>query len=488
MNFTDEIKNNHRKLSRCNADFLAFAEKNQAALKASSFFPVKSYQGEASVLNAWPTFINQQFRHHIEEVAVGIFQLIRSLPQRIFGNNAKKIAKYYNLPLDAVFYSLSLCNPGYVEHLFGRGDFALTESGLKCMEYNIASNLGGTDLTLWEPLYLATPIIQDFIKEYCVHIRPCRPVLPALFEHLAQAAKQLLKPRSLSSRLNIALLMDTPDDLPSFPHQNNLAQYTDYEKILATLFPGAQLKGNIFTCRLNQLTEKDNHLYYKDHQVAVLVDLTPVSLPLRFVQMAKLGRLVILNGPPATIMVNKANLALLSEHQNSTLFTPREQRLIQEVVPWTRKLQDTDALFHNQNVSLPEFTRSNRDKLIIKPTIEFGGAGVTVGRYTSQEKWQSAVYDALDSRACWLVQEFIETLPMMYQTGEKGCVEHDSVWGLFVFGQQYVDGMMRVMPRAGTSGVVNAKQGATVSKVIEVNELEEKEQESFDDDLAFDFS
>jgi hypothetical protein len=65
-----------------------------------------------------------------------------------------------------------------------------------------------------------------------------------------------------------------------------------------------------------------------------------------------------------------------------------------------------------------------------------------------------------------VVQDYVESLPYLYQCGEQGCAEHDLVWGFFAFGDVYGGGFLRMMPKGG-SGVVNAAQGASEGVIME---------------------
>ena len=62
-------------------------------------------------------------------------------------------------------------------------------------------------------------------------------------------------------------------------------------------------------------------------------------------EAVKKGNLVLCNGPVARIVSNKLNLALLSEHQDTDMFTLEERETIKKHIPWTRKIVDVDSAF-----------------------------------------------------------------------------------------------------------------------------------------------
>ncbi|MCP4153049.1 MAG: hypothetical protein GY757_35280 [bacterium] len=94
------------------------------------------------------------------------------------------------------------------------------------------------------------------------------------------------------------------------------------------------------------------------------------------------------------------------------------------------------------------------------------GEGVVIGKSVLQAQWEEHVAGALGA-GNWLVQEYVETPPLMYQLGD-GCALHESIWGLFAFGENFGGGFLRVMPVEGSSGVINTAQGARLSVLFEV--------------------
>jgi hypothetical protein len=72
----------------------------------------------------------------------------------------------------------------------------------------------------------------------------------------------------------------------------------------------------------------------------------------------------------------------------------------------------------------------------------------------------------------WVVQERIESVPLVYQDGAEGQAEHDVVWGLFAWGAPgFAGGYLRMLPRRPDGGmrVVNATQGASKGLIFEVD-------------------
>lgn len=486
MNIADYIKKDHEVLARTSVEFLDFVSRNPEALERSNFKAVDNYDDGAGKLQMWPTFVNQHTTRRLREAGVELMKLIRSLPRRFFNNDPQKIADYYNIPVETIYYGLAFTNEEHLKHLVGRGDYVFTADGLKCVEYNLVTGLGGWLISTWEKLYMETPIIAKFLDESGKTVTPCMKLMPALWNNLFNAGEKLLAPGI--DEFNIAFVFEKPhmEGLKSRHHDplNNklFKQHLESRKIS---------KGAQYLCHAGELVTREDGVYYNDIHVPVIVNYSSdaLDIPLRSKKLFDDGRLLVFNGVISVVLVDKLNMVLLSENQDNDLFNPAEKELIKELIPWSRRVGDITTTYNGQKVKLLDFIRENREKLVLKPTSELGGTGVFVGPNVSPEAWKNALEQALAGTSPWMVQEYAPPLSLMYQNGDNGYGVHDSVWGLFVFGDEYVDGFLRVMPRTGHDGVVNCKQGATVSKIMEV--VEEDQEESADDwndEMQFDFS
>jgi uncharacterized circularly permuted ATP-grasp superfamily protein len=109
----------------------------------------------------------------------------------------------------------------------------------------------------------------------------------------------------------------------------------------------------------------------------------------------------------------KTFFAVLTDERNASLFSSRERELIARHVPWTRVVADEKTGWHGAPVQLLAHIRQQRENLVLKPSDEYGGAGVTLGWETGESAWDAAVQNALNSgkpgasESCWIVQERI---------------------------------------------------------------------------------
>ena len=120
------------------------------------------------------------------------------------------------------------------------------------------------------------------------------------------------------------------------------------------------------------------------------------------------GAVCVANNFRCKIPHVKAFFAVLADEQNGSLFSPSERDLIRKHIPWTRVVADVKTTLHGQPIELLAFIREGRENLVLKPSDEYGGSGVTLGWETSEPAWDEAIERALRAdNGRWIVQERI---------------------------------------------------------------------------------
>jgi uncharacterized circularly permuted ATP-grasp superfamily protein len=115
----------------------------------------------------------------------------------------------------------------------------------------------------------------------------------------------------------------------------------------------------------------------------------------------------------------KSFFAVLTDEAHAGRFSPEEQAVIRAHVPWTRVVAERRTRTSTgQDVDLVAFARDHRERLVIKPTDDFGGHGVMLGWEAEASAWEGALQTALTAPAgTWIVQERIpirrEPFPMV---------------------------------------------------------------------------
>jgi len=468
MNITPAVKEAHEALSPCNIAFLDYAKKNPLCLQRSQFEEIVKWKHPASAtkenLQPWPIFIGRRTRNEFEEASAKVFNLIKSVHRRLFSNDPTRISRYYALSEDFVQFCLDGISEEHMNGLVGRGDFLITPSGLKCIEFNASSSLGGWELPVWEPMYLRNPLISEFVKSHRIKIIN-KNLLYILFEHLIDST---LKWFPGEDEINIVISVYSREILAA---TSTLEEQFSRQFMNALQFNNKtkRLKGKlIFSC-FDQLNVANRTLYYGDKRIHTLLHGYTGDIPFDILTLFKLKNLLIYNGPVFRIVSNKFNLSVLSEHEDSDLFTAEERKTIKKYFPWTRKVIDGAATYRGEKINLENFILGNKDKLVLKPSIGYGGTDVYNGLYTPQSQWRALVSQALRQER-WVVQERIESQPFLFQWGENGCAEFEAAWGMMTFGYRYGGVLLRILTREKSKGVINVHQGAEVPVVFEVEE------------------
>lgn len=119
----------------------------------------------------------------------------------------------------------------------------------------------------------------------------------------------------------------------------------------------------------------------------------------------------------------KAFFAVLTDEQNAGMFSFDEREMIRRHVPWTRVVADVQTAHYGEHIELLSFVRRERNKLVLKPSDEYGGSGVTLGWETDERAWDEAIGKAISaSGGAWIVQERIpirrEVYPWVQPNGE----------------------------------------------------------------------
>ncbi len=438
----------HARLSRASEAFLEYALSRPEVQERRSFELLAQQSSFAPFpLHPWPVFVDRARVAEHERVTVGLCRLVKSLPRRVFGNDPERVREFYDL--DSVGLAKSMLeHPTGIESALGRGDFLDTPAGLQCLELNMVSHLGGWQAPLWAEACLRVPVIQEFLRREGLRVE-CRNTIELLFSHVVGEARRSLP---LNGELNVSFIV--PDDLGG-GIQRDFEAYLDATLRQALGREGA-LHGRATLRRYAELTEREGKLYAGGERIHAVVEAHDGGTAAPAARCFKAGSLNLYNAAVRTVLTDKRNLALLSELAGSGLFTAAEKELIERHVPWTRRL--TAETF--------ESALARRDGMVIKRARVGQGRGVHAGRFTPEEDWRRLASEALE-QGDWVLQERVESLPILGQSGERGTAPHEAVWGLFAFGDRYAGGFLSLRPH-GESGVINVHQGASEGIILEV--------------------
>lgn len=451
-----------RNLSGVNHDFLEYINHSPGGLKRESFKELE-LNSQLFTLQPWPTFVSRKYIEEFKTAGETIWQLFKAIPQRIFNNDTAAMSRFYELPQKIIDIQMDGVTNETLKHLVSRGDFILSNGGLKCLEFNVTPNLGGWQISIWESLYRRNSLFSGFLKTHKVKTFN-QDLLVLFLSHILELIKQ--NPvGSNGDGINIAFTLSNYDEQAKDPTRDFLN--AAWHRLLKKHVPSTQ--GDVIMCDRKRLQYKNDRVYIDGKLIDTMVEFQHGMVSPSTLNVFKAGNVKLINGPICQLLGSKLNLALLSDYERYDVYSKTEQTLIDRYIPWSRKVEPGKTTFHSDTVDLEPFLLKNRENMVLKPSRGLGGEDVCVGRKTPQEEWEKAIAMAMEKRS-FVVQEYIQGDHGIYQAGDQGCMVHDMVWGFFLFGPSYCGAWVRVMPSGDHKGVINCHQGATVSGIFEVDQ------------------
>ncbi len=311
-------------------------------------------------------------------------------------------------------------------------------------EYNAETPAGGAYGDALAEIFLGLPAAREFLRSHMLWTLPARHnVLHALLD-----AWQAWSGRRDAPSIAIVDWREVPTYsefvlYDQFFHANGLAsQIVDPAE--------CEYSGGRLTARGVPVD-----LIYKRVLISELVKRGGMDHPI--IRAVRDGAVCLANGFRCKLLHKKASLAVLSDERNARLFGPEERAAIARHVPWTRLVEERRTLKDGREVDLVPLLAAERERLVLKPNDDYGGAGIVLGWETDQSRWEAAIQTALVEPH--IVQERIDlpTEPYPALTPD-GVVLADRIVDTapFVFGGSQVDGCLT---RISTASLVNVTAG-----------------------------
>jgi uncharacterized circularly permuted ATP-grasp superfamily protein len=315
---------------------------------------------------------------------------------------------------------------------------------LRFTEYNAETPAGSAYNDALTELFLAIPAARPFLGRFTLRPLPAVPnVLHALLSAYARWSGRREQPV-------IGIL-----DWKEVPTYSEFVLYQRYFEAMGVRCVIADVR----ECELvgGRLVAAGTpiDLIYKRVLIHELIEDGGLNHPI--VRAVRTGAVCMVNSFRCKILHKKASLAVLSDERNAGLFERAERRAIAEHVPWTRVVEERKTVLHGSPIDLVPWIAEHRERLVLKPNDDYGGAGIVLGWEVDAARWEAALKTAL--AAPYIVQERIglpsESFPSWT---DGGMVLADRIVDTapFVFGGRYADGCLT---RVSTATLVNVTAG-----------------------------
>lgn len=306
-------------------------------------------------------------------------------------------------------------DPGYSQvSPTSRLDSFLTGSSYSFVELNGESPAGIAYADSASEIFLSLPVMQRFVERFHVARFEGRPklldVLTTCYDEFLGGLKPDRKP-------SIAIV-----DLPGLPTQAEFElfrEYFEYEGHDAVIASPQELEF------------EGKRLVYKGVEIDIVYKRLLVNeyLPLMteypaLLEAYRAGKVCMVNSFRSKLVHKKAIFAVLTNERYRHLFTTGELVSIHSHVPWTRRFREEKTEHSSEPIDLVDWTRGNKEKLVLKPNDDYGGHGIYIGWNSTESEWDEAIETAL-ADGDYLVQERVSTakerFPMLF--GYEGDIQ-----------------------------------------------------------------
>lgn len=406
--------------------------------------------GGGKALNR-PVFLATADRLSLEADLNGLFELLTTIPDRLFGGDRRAFAEAVGMTptqVDLVMRGAGLRMPA-----MSRADMYREPGGFKLMELNTGSSLGGWQMGEFSRPAAHNKAFRDFADaEGLVHPDPIGRIADVLRTEAADAGFELpARP--------VLALTEWPDGY-------------DYTKPWLDFVVPDWLRHGFDTvvCSLAEFDYRDGVPYIYGRKVDVVYR---IFLPGEMADEQRSHDLVdplldavgqghtfLFAGLDCELYGNKGSLAMLSDERNRDAFTAAEHELIDRILPWTRFLRDESVRRDGTDVDLLPYVLAHKDRLVLKPTLLYGGVGVIPGWSVGQEEWERHIRGAVDGP--YVVQERVLPVAERFVAEDGPGFERMVVaYGVLMVGGAYAGMLVRGTPDPRV-GIVSMSNGAQI--------------------------
>lgn len=305
-------------------------------------------------------------------------------------------------------HHLALLDPGFEEPSpSARLDSFWSEHNWQFVEMNAESPAAIAYEDILADLFLELPVLKDWQSKSGYRLTPLY-ARPRFMKEIESVWREFRRNRGsgFSERPNVAIV-----DWEGVPTASEFELFRQYfeERGLPTrivdprelTFEGGRLRAGDF----------EIDIYYKRVLTSELLEKPDAAQAT--IDAYEAGQVCLINSFRAKLLHKKMSFALLQDAANAHLFTRQELEVIGRHIPWTRKVAEGYTTYNGEQVDLVPFIVGNRENLVLKPNDEYGGKGVAIGWVQSQQEWEAALAEALESSFVvqWVVQLDHEPYP-----------------------------------------------------------------------------
>ncbi|MFF3878147.1 hypothetical protein [Streptomyces sp. NPDC001978] len=397
-----------------------------------------------------PVFLDGQTAQDIGERLSKLYDLLLSLPERLFGNDVREFAAAAGWsPLQMRTALRPDGTPRSVPRI-ARSDLYQEADGFRLLELNVGSPLGGFDTPLINQAMLRDDHLRRFVAEHRLEYADTLRLLVEMWREAFPALDFDAGP--------VVALVDWPSSFPTLaPRLRVMAQMLEPLGIEA------------IACHVGEVEVRDDGVYVHGRRIDLvhrwfvsedLIAPADAALAAPILVAADEGRVELFASLETELYGAKGCLALVSDERHRSAFDAAELALADGLLPWTRMLADRKVEAEGEQVDMLPYTLAHREEFALKATAGHGGLDVMAGWQADPEEWRSRVLAAAGGP--YVVQRRVRPLVERFPVGD-GSVQTEPVvvnWGVFMIGHGYGGAFNRGIANPDP-GVISLANGAS---------------------------
>lgn len=338
------------------------------------------------------------------------------------------------------------CDPGFAQPSpASRLDAFFVDGGtLRFTEYNAETPAGSAYNDALSTVFYGLKVMRRFLRDYDVRPLPSRHnVMQVLLDAYEQWAGRADPPA-------IAIL--DWREVPTYSEFVLFREHFRAQGLACEIVDPREVEYREGRLRAGDFVIT---LIYKRVLLNELVAREGIDNPV--LRAVRDGAVCMVNPVRCKLLHKKTSLAVLSDERNAGLFDDDERAAIADHIPWTRRVEERRTTFQGAPVDLVPFALRARDRLVLKPSDDYGGAGIVLGWEVTDTAWEAALRRALAEP--YVVQERIvlpfESYPSMVE-GRLVFADRMLDTAPFVAHGEYADGCLT---RLSTAALLNVTHG-----------------------------
>jgi len=393
-----------------------------------------------------PIFVTGSEIEQFADDLGALFGILTSIPEILFDCDLRAYCSA--LGMDDRLAALMCRGATGRPPVHGRADAYHDGTSFKLLEFNIGSELGGTDFAQLNRAFLGMPEFGEFARQQALG-------------YVDTAGRVALALRAAAARV-------TGSDEPVVALLESTGGLAGHEHVFLALREAMCRHG--IELRLGEIHE------VAERNGKITLNGTPIDAILRYfvadelagpAQEESLNQILRADAADKTVLftplegglfASKGSLALLREPRLLESLTAAQRQVINRAVPWTRLLANGRQRREGDRAELVDFCRENRENLVIKPGVGYGAVGIVLGRETAPDKWDKALADC--AHGDHVVQELVTPASEPVVNPYSGVIEDwRANWGIFVDGGGYGGAFVRALKAADGSVISYSNPG-----------------------------